>query len=1099
MYKKLKLNFILDATLLLLVSLIPLIWFQNNTVLMGHDSGWTLVPIDRFVDRLYVWTKTGFGYDQSIDVGTLTIYLLPTFLSLLKFSVINIQKITYIFWFFMIGFSMYTFVRTIFSGNNSRLIALTASIFYMINHYTLQAWIVAELSKFSAMTLFPFSLAILWKLIDKKISFSKAAILLSFLFLFFNAGGGSGIPLMAGMGVGLSVLFLFKLLVEKKPLGLLIRSYFLFGILFLLINTYWLLPLTSVIFSQYSPFAASGGPEAAVGWTDVISRNTSFINLFRLQGFSSWYDEPTHPYASVFLNNPFFIILSLVLPLLVFSSIFLAKDKKDRLIVLFFLIIVISSIFFVAGTHHPLGFIYEWMMKNIYGFAIFRTAFYKFGYALWFSYAFLFAFASIRLISIFKNKLPFYIGLFFIIFFIFLYNFPFFTGSFFEFKKPFNTRITLPQYIFEAKNYVSKMPNNSRILLIPPPSPINGQTDIYNFGYFSRTPLPYQLTQKSIVTNVEINSSPQESLTEDLYTSIIENNEDKVKSLFQLLGVNHILSRGDVLLENREYPIRREEEYLNILQNYKWVKLDREIGKWKFYKLDLPSELFGLLAPPANIVTGNYTQGLSHLLDGRKENEVIVEKKYEHIFPTNLSNIIVAECVNCIELDRLKTEKAVPRFLPTSPLYLLVKIKEKRNLGKASNDNFSYLRLLLIYSQKRAFEISLLVRKQESIENKDVIDEEQKSKLFENYLLLLGELREKYNLLSEEEKLRTLREYIDSINIQISLIEGIRTSTSDFQDNIEEEYNRVLDSLYKLNEDEDFRKGLRLNESYYVYSAYIPEDGDYELKITENTSGPAIIDNENYFNSDKVFLKKGEYILNLPISVERLIQMGEIIDVSNKIYNLSLDNLKPEQRYTFSFEYNVLPNSKVKVEVIDGFGNRLFSTILNGRGSWKKEEFSFSTRSSDQSYKIAFVSNTKNIKEEAFIKNIEISKKILPTVILTNRKSLSSQFEPPKMKVDYINPTKYLITIKNSKDPFVLLFKESFSPFWQANFKDGKLIESHFPQAEAFNAWYVDRTGNFQIELNFRTQKIFYFGTIVSVLTLLILLGTVFVKNAIKR
>ena len=87
--------------------------------------------------------------------------------------------------------------------------------------------------------------------------------------------------------------------------------------------------------------------------------------------------------------------------------------------------------------------------------------------------------------------------------------------------------------------------------------------------------------------------------------------------------------------------------------------------------------------------------------------------------------------------------------------------------------------------------------------------------------------------------------------------------------------------------------------------------------------------------------------------------------------------------------------------------------------------------------------------------------------------------------------------LKLSQQP--ALFKESFSPFWQANFKDGKLIESHFPQAEAFNAWYVDRTGNFQIELNFRTQKIFYFGTIVSVLTLLILLGTVFVKNAIKR
>ena len=64
----------------------------------------------------------------------------------------------------------------------------------------------------------------------------------------------------------------------------------------------------------------------------------------------------------------------------------------------------------------------------------------------------------------------------------------------------------LPWYVQSSKTYIASLPENSRILLAPPPSPISGESDVYNFGYFSRTPLPFQIPQKSLVTNVEVNS-----------------------------------------------------------------------------------------------------------------------------------------------------------------------------------------------------------------------------------------------------------------------------------------------------------------------------------------------------------------------------------------------------------------------------------------------------------------------------------------------------------------------------------------------------------------------------------------------------------------
>ncbi len=188
MFKKFLNSFWIDIIFIFIISLIPLLWYSSGTLGFGHDMGWSLVPLERFIDRLSSWTSMGFGLDQSLDAGAITIYVLPAILSLFNFSVITVQQLTYVFWFFAMACSMYYLVRTIYGGTNARKVALLAGTFYVLNHFTLQAWTVAELSKFSAMVILPILLANIWRVVDKRMSLIKGAAVTGIFFFIFNGG-----------------------------------------------------------------------------------------------------------------------------------------------------------------------------------------------------------------------------------------------------------------------------------------------------------------------------------------------------------------------------------------------------------------------------------------------------------------------------------------------------------------------------------------------------------------------------------------------------------------------------------------------------------------------------------------------------------------------------------------------------------------------------------------------------------------------------------------------------------------------------------------------------------------------------------------------
>src|SRR3989344_3253929 len=328
----------IELFIIFLLGLTPLLWFKNDLVIAGHDAGLPLDPIAHFLDRLYVWTERfGFGADQSVSLSGLFIHGSEAFVSSIVHSLQVEQKIIFIFWFVLPGITMYYFASKIAQKHNLKYFTLPVVIFYMFNHFLLQGWFIVERTKFSLYAALPLILSLLFDWKEGKRGAIKTSLLISLILLFLNGGGS--LPLFGGIIIAFLAFIIFYLVKEFS-----IRNVSRIFVLILVtiitsifLNAYWILPYGYYSLHSYSTeVLKAGGVAGILGWIRYISQETSFVNLFRLQGIPDWYNNVSHPYANIFLENPILIIISLLIPILAFSSLLIVKKKEVKEKILFF-------------------------------------------------------------------------------------------------------------------------------------------------------------------------------------------------------------------------------------------------------------------------------------------------------------------------------------------------------------------------------------------------------------------------------------------------------------------------------------------------------------------------------------------------------------------------------------------------------------------------------------------------------------------------------------------------------------------------------------------------------------------------------------------
>ncbi len=344
---------------IIFLSLTPLLWFRRGMIFAGGDDAFLINPTGNLSYFNYTWySLEGAGF-----LSPFIQKVIPTRLFFLVFqqiglSLVGIQKIYFVLLFVFAGLSINYLISVIFKDGRNNIIRIVAVTFYLFNLLIVTVTYSIKYRLYYAAL--PLLLALWVEGLHKHKGSTKYAALFalsSILMTSVNSNPSFAITI----GICLFLYLLYFIFIEKNKFSSSIKFISSTILLTMLINIWWFLPFALYAKNTFIPSGGRGLYRSIRSGADVL----------RLFGLMSWHWArylTIFPYQKVYLN-PLFIILTIILPVLAFSSIL----SKRRKICLFFAFLSIIGIFFAKGPGTPFGFIYSWCIKHIPGFWIYRN------------------------------------------------------------------------------------------------------------------------------------------------------------------------------------------------------------------------------------------------------------------------------------------------------------------------------------------------------------------------------------------------------------------------------------------------------------------------------------------------------------------------------------------------------------------------------------------------------------------------------------------------------------------------------------------------------------------------------------------------------
>lgn len=827
-----------DLFIIVLLGLIPLLWLKDGSILLGHDAGLSLDPVVHFLDRLHVWSQRfSIGTDQSAALlGAFFIHGFESFLAWLGFSLHSGQIIQFIFWFTAPGVAMYFFACKTFP--DKRYLPLIASVIYMLNYYLIQGWFIAERTKFSIYIAFPLVLYFLIRYLTSKMGFPKTIILTGIVLGIFNGGGS--LPLYGGLIFTILIVILYINAIDASFETLKRTAFYLIGVAFFyfLLNAYWIIPYLFYILGFYSrDLAQSGGTEGALSWARYLSSESTFINLFRGQGIPDWYLNPYHAYSKVYLANPLLIIVSFLFPILAFASFLIDKAKKEAFILYLMFLICLVGILFSSGPESQFGFIFEFLVRYVPGFAIFRSAFFKFNYMVWFAYGILIGFTIDYFLSrlefkYFKQKAFIFskIVLLLIITGYVMYHYPVLNGSFLDYSREpgreLTTRVKVPNYVIEFGKWVNRQNPNLRFLVMPQLG--NTSYISYAWKYWSIAPVTSLLSRNSFVHNTALVAESERVLMGEMYAAFLRGDMESFSDFLEVFAIDAILLQKDYDWKNLSWGTIDPRTYEAVLKSHpELFQKEKAFGRWEVYgitertgslRVNSSTKLSFLSGRLGKVVSFPYFVPKSPLFMGD------LEQRNIDYYAKNASDVYLApECIQCdLEYKEETFKYYNPKLLPGSILYPLVKFREEQ-VKTLSRDFMSRLNFYITAANRRIIEIKWMVDSRVRIE--------QILPTIERYRQTLRELA---NVLKQEQSAslenKAAQRVMNHIVQQVNLID------STYKEPILSIYQRqaLAASYNEIFEIENIAKRKMwvtedMTNKKYIYD--LPLTGDYEVYV----------------------------------------------------------------------------------------------------------------------------------------------------------------------------------------------------------------------------------------------------------------------------
>lgn len=160
---------------------------------------------------------------------------------------------------------------------------------------------------------------------------------------------------------------------------------------------------------------------------------------------------------------------------------------------------------------------------------------------------------------------------------------------------------------------------------------------------------------------------------------------------------------------------------------------------------------------------------------------------------------------------------------------------------------------------------------------------------------------------------------------------------------------------------------------------------------------------------------------------------------------------------------------------------RLSSWLIKD-AAWRSSEVTLDLNPLTENIDLVFFADKPERGEtEVSYKNIRVEELFKSPVIISSMKWRQPDDNvPPQITWQRINPTRYRVKIERASSPFFLVFLDSFNEKWQAFINPGNTwldqpisAQNHFLVNSYANGWWVDKTGDFEIILEYWPQRLF--------------------------
>lgn len=1105
--------------------LLTKLWIPEGFVVAGHDSGLAINTSEFLKTRFFAWDdRIDFGSDNSPHFGSIIMHSFDYIISLLaKVPYAGSQLAVYLW---VSGIFIFSFIFSYsLRGKFGKYFVLLFPVFLTFNFYIFQSIFILERAKYELIfSTLIFLTLILKILFNEKSNVLKYSIIFSLVITIFNGGGWFGLPLYGSLFVVSAVAFLFSATIAIKEKNFLsfkkiLLFYLLNIIFFIFLNAYSILPyMVTFVSSDFAKVINQGTINAGYEWLNYISRGSSFLNLFRLQGIPDWYltgygANPDHAYAWLYLANTKLIFVSFLIPIIAFLGLlFPSKEKIEKYMISFFIILLLISMFFVAGTNSPLGFIYEFIYTKVPGFNIFRSPYYKFAPAYLIAFSFLLSYSLSKIISMIRqDKLLKLIILILIIIGWFSYHKILFNSNdLFTWQPNKSTLVQIPDYVSEFSDWLNENDINGRIL-VTPSFDKTWRDDSYKWGYWSLSPLPSLLSKNANFIANDINIySGEEGWINELYSLMASRDINNFLEIANRLDIKYIFVKEDYLSTSNFVStdwLLKDDHFALVKKFDKWSLFSiNSVDDEKVFKLT--DNIFSI--PKAQeyfetqIHDDNYNSGSWVDAKYASSNLKLTFKKV--IYPLN--------CESCqIENLGRHTDIPVVRILPNSPLYQFKQQRNDKSIIDAKDDQAKigvYLGLIMIkFSEVRSmYELDI---------EKEFIDKGLKD--ISNYLQTVSDIITKssknttnfylaskiYETLNPLQ--RFFRDYIYSpdINFEKSYVKDDILKILWQSVSIKKIFDPITDQKDRWNYEKYYDLSSLPNSTYSLLidqetlpvdlqgnkikpSKIILNNSNNELKLENSLDNVRFLKtkNESFTNENGVhfyfsdlpdlFKSIGGKRLDFPEGTRGCLEGGIYNFNSSRMYRLSISSIKDIDNlrlYIKSGNKNTSSNGflrgDIEVDITAGLDQRLF-------------EYIYAPSINSDNPQIFLCRRDDSIPLTANIKVKEIYSPIIYAI--NDISKLNS--ETQSITYAKINPTKYTINTPELDKDYVLVFNSRYSDLWELY--NDNLVQDHFIVDGYANGWLIKKGNKQNLALVYRPQVWYERGKVLSMISIVILL-----------